>query len=281
MNGCIAPLAAMGSATVETSVPSVRRSSTKTAVDAALSAVCPSPTRSTRKVSGLQLALASQALTLSLEQMVPTASFGFEATPAVQRSLVQGFPSTGRSPLSMAETRLPLPSQVVLWQFPTASVTTVFACVYATPHWPAMQVGCPQAVVAPGQPLASAQATPCPPAPAAPPPAPAALPAPAAPPPVPARAARAAAPPATPAAPAAPSAPPPAPADRHHPPRTPPARAPPPLPAAPPRPAPPAPVTAAAGPVPAGTPVPANRHPAPAPRASSPRRRHPLVAISR
>ena len=129
MNGCIAPLPAVGSATVETSVPSVRRSSTKTAADAALSAFCPSPTRSTRKVSGLQLALASQDLAPSLEQTVPVASFGLDATPALQRSLVQGFPSTGRSPLSTAETRLPLPSQTVLWQFPAASVTSVFACV--------------------------------------------------------------------------------------------------------------------------------------------------------
>ena len=118
VNGCMAPLAAVGSATVETSVPSIRRSSTKTAVEAALSALCPSPTRTTRKVSALQLAVASQTLAPSLEQIVPAGSFGFEATPALQRSLVQGLPSTGRSVSSIAETTLPLPSQMALVAIP-------------------------------------------------------------------------------------------------------------------------------------------------------------------
>src|SRR6185437_8405253 len=84
VNGCWAPLAAVGSATVESSVPSGWSSSTNTAADDAVSALAPSPTRSTRKVSGLQCAAASQTLVPALEQIVPAGSDEKPHCPAVQ-----------------------------------------------------------------------------------------------------------------------------------------------------------------------------------------------------
>src|SRR5947208_10579809 len=91
------PAAAVGNATVATTLPSRRRSSTNAAVAPLPSAAVPVPTRTTRKVSVLQAALPSHVFEPSVAQIALAGRFGFVGAPFVQTSFVHGLPSTGRS----------------------------------------------------------------------------------------------------------------------------------------------------------------------------------------
>src|SRR3954471_13358980 len=99
----------------------VRRSSTYTAIESAVGALTPDPTRRTRNVSGLQAGVASQAFEPSAAQVVPGGRLGFEGAPVVQMSLVHGLPSTGRSLLSGMDMAVPALSQTAFLQLPAAS----------------------------------------------------------------------------------------------------------------------------------------------------------------
>ena len=97
----------------------------------------------------LQIKLAPQA--------VPLARFGFVGTPAVQTSVVQALPSTGRSRSSLTMSELPV-MQTVFLQSPGVSPDTAIpSAMLAVPQTPLVQVRWRQSVSVPGQAVASSR----------------------------------------------------------------------------------------------------------------------------
>jgi len=158
------PLAAVGiGSAVPTNDPFARRSSMNTGVDAFESAGVgdPGPTRTTRKVSVLQVGVASQAFEPSAAQSVPGGRAGFEGAPAVHTSFVQTLPSTGRSVSSLADVTPPAPSHTAFLQLPVASGSAaVPACVLMKPQvWSLAHARGRQIVSVPGQSPATTHCT--------------------------------------------------------------------------------------------------------------------------
>src|SRR5262245_27909301 len=141
---------------VPSDAPLIVNRSMKTAAADVESAVAPSPTRTT-EIVGVQTPDWQETPSPSLHD-VPSAWGGLLGIPAVQRSAVQTFPSTGTSVLSGCWVMPPAPSQTFVSQSPTVCVaSTVPALTLIEPQSPALQTAWVHGLPVAGQSAFAAQ----------------------------------------------------------------------------------------------------------------------------
>ncbi len=116
------------------------------------------PEQSVGSVQPTQWPVLSQ--TSDVPHAVPESTGGFDGTPAVQRSEVQGLLSTGTLVLSIAETTLPIPSHWLTWQVPLVCMLVLVPCAAkALPQTWDEQVTVAQSELAPVQSEAALHST--------------------------------------------------------------------------------------------------------------------------